>query len=112
MEPGIICGLLEKIRARPGLFLPEKDLAMLKCLLDGYALRETELNPEYGRSDGFWCGFHRYVEDYYHISSTQGWCRIIEFFSSSRAGAFDTFFQRYDEYLAAYREGKTPPPRF
>ena len=41
MEPDIICGLLEKIRARPGMFLPENDLAMLKCLLDGYALRET-----------------------------------------------------------------------
>lgn len=111
MEPDIICVLLEKIRARPGLFIGEKDLTRLKSLLDGYLLREMELNPEYGRN-GFWNGFNRYVEDHYQVRSTQGWCQIIEFYSSSREAAFDTFFQRYDEYLAAYREGKAPPPRF
>ena len=44
MEPDIICVLLEKIRARPGLFIGEKDLTRLKSLLDGYLLREMELN--------------------------------------------------------------------
>lgn len=112
MEPDIACGLLEKIRARPGMYLMEKDLTRLEFLLEGYCLREAELNPEYFRHNAFWTGFNRYVEDYYHINSTQGWSRIIQFFSSSRAEAFDTFFLRYDEYSAAYREGKTPPPRF
>ena len=110
MEPDITWELLEKIRERPGIYLGEKDLTRLRHLLDGYLLREKEINPDY--SGAFWDGFNRYVEQYYRINSTQGWCRIIEFFSASRADAFDTFFLRYDEFLAAYREGKMPPPRF
>ena len=110
MEADITCELLEKIRERPGIYLGEKDLFRLRHLLDGYLLREKEINPEY--RGAFWNGFNRYVEQYYRINTTQGWCRIIEFFSTSRADAFDIFFLRYDEYLAAYREGKMPPPRF
>lgn len=112
MEPDIVCALLEKIRARPGMYLAEKDLTRLEFLLYGYAIREMEINPKYAQNNAFWSGFRRYVEDYYHVKSAQGWCQIIEFYSSSREAAFDTFFQRYDEYLAAYREGKAPPPRF
>ena len=112
MEPDIICGLLEKVRARPVMYLLEKDLTRLEFLLNGYLLREMELSPEYVHDNAFWSGFSRYVEDYYHVSTTQGWRRIIEFYSTSRADAFDTFYQRYDEYLAAYQEGKVPPPRF
>ncbi len=112
MEPDITCALLEKIRARPGMYLGEKDLTRLKCLLDGYCIREMERNPDYVQNNRFWHGFCRYVEDCYRVTSTQGWCRIIEFYSSSRADAFDNFFLRYDEYLAAWREGKTPPARF
>lgn len=112
MEPDITCGLLEKIRARPAMWLGEKDLTRLELLLRGYQLREMEREPGYVQNNSFWYGFCRYVEDYYHVKSAQGWRRIIEFYSSSREDAFDTFFQRYDEYLAAYREGKAPPPRF
>ena len=112
MEPDITCGLLKKIRARPTMYLIEKDLTRLEFLLDGYCLRDMELSPEYVHGNEFWSGFDRYVEDYYHVSTSQGWRRIIEFYSSSRADAFDAFFQRYDEYLAAYREGKVPPPSF
>ena len=109
MEPDIACELLEKIREQPGIYLGDKDLSRLRHLLDGYLLREMEINPEYRCA--FWDGFNRYVEQYYRINPTQGWRRIIEFFSTSRADAFDAFFLRYDEYLAAYREGKMPPPR-
>ena len=112
MEPDIICALLKKIRARPAMYLGEKDLTRLKCLLDGYCLREMEREPGYVHNNDFWHGFCRYVEDYYHITTTQGWWRIIEFYSAGRADAFDTFFLRYDEYLAAYQEGRPPRPRF
>ena len=112
MEPDITCELLEKVRERPNIYLGEKDLSRLRFLLIGYSLREREINPECRRHDGFWQGFDRYVEQYYRVNTTQGWCQIIESFSSSRANAFDTFFLRYDEYLAAYREGEMPPPRF
>lgn len=81
-------------------------------MLDGYCLREMEREPDCVQNNGFWDGFCRYVEDYYHVTTSQGWCRIIEFYSTSRADAFDKFFRRYDEYLAAYRAGETPPPRF
>ena len=96
MEPDIVCALLEKIRARPGM-------------LYGYAIREMEINPKYAQNNAFWSGFRRYVEDYYHVKSAQGWRRIIEFYSTSREDAFGTFFQRYDEYLAAYRESAPAP---
>lgn len=111
MELDITCALLEKIRVRPAMYLGEKDLTRLEFLLDGYCLREMEREPGYVHNNGFWDGFCRYVEGYYHVTTTQGWRRIIQFYSVSRADAFDTFFRRYDEYLAAYREGKMPPPR-
>lgn len=112
VEADITWALLEKIRARPAMYLGEKDLPRLKSLLDGYCLREMEREPDCVQNNGFWDGFCRYVEDYYHVTTSQGWCRIIEFYSTSRADAFDKFFRRYDEYLAAYRAGETPPPRF
>lgn len=112
MEADITWALLEKIRARPAMYLGEKDLTLLKSLLDGYCIREMEYHPDYAQSNEFWWGFCRYVEDYYHITSSQGWCRIIAFYSAGREDAFDNFFRRYDEYLALYQTGETPPPRF
>lgn len=53
VEPDIICGLLEKIWARPGMYLGEKDLSRLKSLLDGYAIRKMEMNPEYAQNNAF-----------------------------------------------------------
>ena len=63
VEADITWALLEKIRARPAMYLGEKDLPRLKSLLDGYCLREMEREPDCVQNNGFWDGFCRYVEE-------------------------------------------------
>ena len=100
----IACELVERIRERPIIYLGERKLERLQAFLNGYVMREQEINPDC--HNDFLRGFQEYVSAYYRVETTQGWCRIIQFFSASEEEAFQTFFQRYDEFVGLQEQRK------
>lgn len=93
----VVLKKLREIQARPSLYLAQPTLAHLKSFIDGYALREYELN---GNSDcAILDGFQKYVEQKFGEKLAISWACIISKNSESESKAFATFFKLLEEYL-------------
>ena len=88
---------LNKIKKNHALYLTDKSLRLLRAYIDGYISGQDEINHD-AQSMRDFC---RFIEKRYDFTESipQGWCKIIEFYSSSDSAAFDTFFERLDEFL-------------
>jgi hypothetical protein len=93
---GTIFDVIEKIRKRPGLILGNQRADTLYAFLSGYAYARKDSAP--GDYE-FLTDFNQWVHDRYEITSTQGWAKIIEFYSVSEAGELPLFWKLLDEYL-------------
>jgi hypothetical protein len=89
--------ILVKIKDKPGLFLGKKSLSLLVTFLDGYLLAKRECGVEIKIIDA---RFQDWVAKRYCIKSSHRWSEIIVFFEKDEGGAFDTFFELYNEFLA------------
>jgi hypothetical protein len=100
---GDILDLIERIRERPGMFLGRPTVNNLYMFLAGFS---------YARKDddaGDWevlAGFGDWVQKRYKISTSQGWARIIEFFSANEAEELRLFGKLFDEYLARRKSSR------
>src|SRR5438067_579336 len=94
---GTILDVLQKVRERPGIILGRPSASNLYFFLSGFA---------WGRQDAgagdydFLAGFNQWVHDRYQITSTQGWAKIIEFYTMNEAEEMALFWKLLDEYLA------------
>ncbi len=82
---GAILDMMQNIRERPGIILGRPSANTLHAFLSGFAYARKD-------SDG--------------ISSTQGWAKIIEFYSMNEADEMALFWKLMDEYLAQRRSGR------
>ena len=92
---------LYDIKKNHALYLTDKSLRLLRAYIDGYIsgqICEQGGITHYGQPMRDFC---RFIEKRYDFTESipQGWCKIIEFYSSSDSAAFDTFFERLDEFL-------------
>ena len=92
-----IVDLLWKIRARPGLYLGYPSVNNLYMFLQGYTFARHEDAKE---DNKFLSGFGDMVSKRFRITTSQGWAKTIEFFSSSPDDEMELFWKLLDTYIA------------
>jgi len=89
--------LLADIRKRPAMYLGKPSIHHLNCFLGGWLHRNYD-----GVADAELFGeFATWVEKRYKMTSTQGWAKIIEFWSVDEIQALERFYELLDEFQAA-----------
>jgi hypothetical protein len=94
---GAILDLIHKIRERPGVLLGRPSARTLHAFLSGYAYAHKDDDP--GNYE-FLAGFNQWVHERYELTSSQGWAKIIEFYSPTEVDEMTLFWKLLDEYLA------------
>jgi hypothetical protein len=89
--------LIEKIRERPGVLLGRPCARTLYAFLWGFAYARKDTDPD---DFSFLAAFNKWVHNRYSVSSTQGWAKIIEFYSQTEADEMTLFWKLLDEYQA------------
>jgi hypothetical protein len=95
--------LIDKIRQRPGMYLGRPTVNNLYLFLQGFTYARKD--DESGDYDVL-AGFGDWVQRRYKITSSQGWARIIEFFSGNEADELMLFGKLFDEYLAQQKPAR------
>lgn len=86
------------------MYFGKTSLERLRAFLDGYYYYEFEsqgtCQPD--------CldGFTQYIQERYHLNTDHDWSSVIQFFSNSDQQAFDTFYQKLEEFLQDKAAGK------
>lgn len=89
--------MFEAVRARPGMWIPDKSLAQLETMVHGYlvALRAhgvVEFGVEFNRR------FSAFVYDRLGWSTSRGWADAITTNCTSPDAAFERFFSLLDDF--------------
>jgi hypothetical protein len=100
---GAILDMIQKIRQRPGIYLGRPTVNNLYMFLAGYAFARKD--TESGDYEELAC-FGDWVQRRFKITSSQGWARIIEFFSANEADEMALFGKLFDEYLAQQKSAR------
>src|SRR5437660_171025 len=100
---GAILDMMQKIRERPALILGRPSANALYAFLSGFAYARKD--SDRGDYD-FLAGFNQWVHDRYGVTSTQGWAKIIEFYSMTETDEMALFWKLMDEFLARSKSGK------
>jgi hypothetical protein len=94
---GTILDVIQKIRERPALILGRPSARTLHAFLSGFTYARKDATA--GDYD-ILAGFNQWVHDRYQVTSTQGWAKIIEFYSTTEADEMALFWKLLDEYQA------------
>jgi hypothetical protein len=91
--------ILAKIHARPGLYIGRPSVLDLFMFLAGYKTARRELGVDLTKEETvFYEKFHGFVEDRYHIHSSNSWARIIMFYVPDEQQGFQRFFELLEEF--------------
>lgn len=89
--------MFAEIRSRPGVILGRKSVHTLEAFVNGFLYAKQESD---GQDDcQFLSGFSDWVRKRYDVQSSQGWAKIIAFFSIDESEELPLFWKLYDEYL-------------
>jgi hypothetical protein len=89
--------MLDKIRSRPGMWLGEYKITLLRSFIDGYQHAENGEREEQPSFDGF----NDFIGGYYGKFTTPGWKNLIlEAHNGDEEKALDQFFIFLDEFRA------------
>jgi hypothetical protein len=93
--------LLTAIRKRPAMYLGLPSIHYLQCFINGWYHRDPK-----SISDAELFGeFTDWIAKKYKVTSTQGWAKIIEFWSIDEVQALELFYKLLDEFQAMKAEG-------
>ena len=91
--------LLDKIKARPALYLGKRSIFSLQAFLDGYTCACRQLGIPVTEQEQEFAEFQDWIEKQFNQQSTRSWARIILFYSEDESQALDTFFQLFENFL-------------
>lgn len=90
--------LLQKIQAKPGMYIGSPNINNLLMFLCGYqqaceemGLHETEQETEFAQ-------FQPWLQARFGVNTSGSWARIILLYSSDEADAFKNFFELLSEF--------------
>jgi len=90
--------LLQKIQAKPGMYIGSPNINDLLIFLCGYqhaceemGLTETEQETEFAQ-------FQPWLQARFGVNTSASWARIILLYSSDEADAFKNFFELLSEF--------------
>jgi len=89
--------LIERIAAKPGMYLGRKTLTGLSHFLHGYAQAMADSGAAYDCSATE--GFQEFIAERFGITSSHGWNDIILFFENDENSAFDRAIELLREFL-------------
>lgn len=87
--------MLNEIKAKPGVYIGEKNLERLAMYLTGYVSCLVELT---NKTTYFLIEIQSFIADYYNINSDQYWVDIIRFYTLSEEEAYDKFYELLDMF--------------
>lgn len=87
--------LIAEVRRRPSLYLPRLAVNDLRTLIHGWTIGRGA-NAE---DRDFLAKFQRYVEEHFRINNSQGWAKIITFYSMQEDQELGVFFSLYDDFM-------------
>ncbi|NDJ17067.1 hypothetical protein [Myxacorys almedinensis] len=95
-----IFGMLEKIKARPGLYICRASVSDLFMFVVGYRTAREELGIEPTEAEfDFYGEFQPWLQQRLKITTSSSWAKMIELGCGSEQEAFVRFFELLDEFL-------------
>lgn len=88
-----IFDILEKIKARPGMYIGKASVSDLFIFLAGYktARREFGIEPT-ARENEFYGEFQPWLQKRFQVMSVNSWAKIIMLYSVDEREGFEYFF--------------------
>lgn len=91
--------ILDKIKARPGMYIGTASISDLFMFLVGYKTARRELSIELTESEAeFYEDFHNFVERKYKLHTSNSWAKIIMLYCHDEKAGFEKFFQLLSEF--------------
>ncbi|NJK48400.1 hypothetical protein HC931_09585 [Candidatus Gracilibacteria bacterium] len=95
-----LLAILQKIEAKPGLYLGRASISDLFMFIIGYRTAREELGIETTEAElDFYGEFQPWLQKRLKITTSNSWAKIIELGCSSEKEAFERFFRLFDEFL-------------
>jgi hypothetical protein len=92
--------LLEKIKAKPGLYIGTTSIAALRMFIVGYGFARSELGvTNTDVESDFYQNFQPWLQNRLSIRTVNAWDKIILLTCIDEKAAFDYFFQLLEEFL-------------
>jgi hypothetical protein len=92
--------ILEKVKAKPGMYIGQASLTNLFMFLAGYktALREVGILPNEQEME-FHREFQPWIQKKFQLQTVNSWANIILLYSVDEKEAFSYFFRLLEEFL-------------
>jgi hypothetical protein len=96
---GSLFEILDKIQAKPGLYIGRPSVSDLFMFLVGYKTARRELGIEPTQEEvKFYQEFHQFVEKKYNLCTSNAWAKIIMLYCPDEKQGFERFFQLLEEF--------------
>lgn len=91
--------ILEKIKARPGMYIGRPSVSDLFMFLVGYKTARRELEIELTEEEEDFLGeFQPWLQEKFGISTHSSWAKMIMLYFHDEKQGFDYFFKLVDEF--------------
>ena len=96
---GSLFELLEKIQAKPGMYLGSASVTNLRLFLVGYRFARGELKiPSTDEEIDFYRNFQPWLQIQLNVRTTNSWDKIILIQSINEQEAWQSFFNLLDDF--------------
>jgi len=91
--------VLQKIKPRPGMYIGKPSVTHLFHFLVGYEFARGELDIESTEwEEDFHENFQPWLQEKYHVSTSNSWANIIMLYCGSEKEGLDSFYKLLDEF--------------
>jgi hypothetical protein len=98
MDP--LFDLLEKIKAKPGLYIGTVSISHLRMFIVGYRFARSQMGMANTAAEtDFYKNFQPWLQNRLSIRTVNSWDKIILLTCINEKAAFDYFFQLLSEFL-------------
>lgn len=92
--------LLEKIKAKPGLYIGTASISHLRMFIVGYRFARKEMGIEATSAEhDFYQNFQPWLQNRLSIHTVSAWDKLIRLTCIDEKAAFDYFFQLLEEFM-------------
>jgi hypothetical protein len=89
---------LQRIKARPSMYLGSPSILNLKSFLNGYLYARAELKKSLTEQEQDLEIFQDWIQQNFSVESSQSWAKIILFYSEDEREALNNFFKWLEEF--------------
>jgi hypothetical protein len=105
--------LLDKIKAKPGLYIGRASIADLRLFIVGYRFARSEMNVSMTEDEtDFYKNFQPWLQLRLQVRTSNAWDKIILFTVPNEQQAFEYFFELLAEFQQRDRTQDVDPMAF